>query len=644
MIQLKILFAIIGSACILWADPISPDSWNVRDDQGTGAVILNEVVEIDNDNITRFIQIRILSEKGRSAVSKFKLSRFAENIDGRTILSDGTVIPIQPQKDVVEKRIGEGGYANIVELIPPATTTDCIVELSWSSPTRFDLVHYNNVFNNGFIFKLNIGRAFPVNKMELKLNKYLAVSANMVPFEAKPEKRDVGSMHLFTFRNLPAFEDVPYALDSARHQPYLELFSNPDRDLDLDAHLSVEKFWDLTVKESLIPRHLDRLSIGKSFEGMSREIRQNLSGAPFEQATEIMLRLKQRIVNLDQQTDQEKQVDNHKTKRDAYLFRDLEGMAKRGNGHRWSIFLAFMRILEDARIPYKVGFGSNRNHYQFNPQRRNANIIEEEVLLVDGPDGSPLFLDPSARFSSPGLLPVEMQGSQGLLVDMKQKTWKFITFPIQSALFNRRIYTYHLELGEDSTQIHLEGTFSGAVDQEEKRRLIGLDAMDQQRSVRERLESYNRGASIQRVEVVHAQDTRANLVIKADATVSDEGEHVKTINPFPLMSIPFHLPTTWPENRSERIVLPYALTHLATCTFSLPIGAKLAPVHNMLNENSFGRVAWGVEEKNREVKVVIRIDLKEPMAPPSHYEELRKFMAWVEDAYSQRLVIGKGRS
>jgi len=623
----------------LAAAPIPAEVWSAKEDQGTGAVIVSSRTEVNNDFIDEHLLVRILSEKGKKLISNIKLSETTYNIEGRTVLPDGKEIPFKSGKDFTQKTLGDDGKESVIRLLPPGLTGDCVVEVSWRTPVYF--VNVRQYFAGrrlGFMFRVQLGEPCPVQTMELKVSKLLVANWNIVPFDQKPLVKDSSTTRLFTFQNLPAYEDIPFSQQPSRSIPYLDLYMNTKR-LDRTVNMEFNRFWDAAVKTCFLPYYLEDASKGKYYRALSASLRENLKGSDVEKASEIMMRLEERIRNLDWLTDEEKQKDAREKKDQVYEANDLDEMAKRGSGHGMSIFMTYMQVLQDAGIPFKLALGSNRNKYLFRPENRNVNVLEEAMVAVEGPNHANLFFDPSERFMAPGTLVARVQGSKGMLIDPKKGTWEFIDFPVQAAVFNRSVYNYRLDLKEDTTRVQMETVYGGYEDLLARRRYIGKDASDQRKTLREHLEKQNTAAQVQKAEVLNVQSARDNVTLKIEATFESEEGRQRQVELFPLMDSPIELPATWAETRKDFILVPFAWTRLATCEFKLPKGYRLPPTDNLMQENPFGRVAWIMEEKEGTLKAVLRVDFNEPLATADHYGEFREFMGWVQEAFRRTLVL-----
>ena len=634
--------ALIGST-MLPAASLPKDAWAAKNDQGTGAVILKASVDINNDYIEFYYLYRIVSEKGRSIVSIRTLAADAYSIEGRTILPDGKEVPLKSSKDSITKTLGPDEKLEILKLVPPGVTSNCLVEISWRQPTKFVWVRKYQGYDRSFhwMARVSIGHACPVESFDLDIPTRLHAVWNLTTFDQKPLVKDMSTSRHFTFRNLPAYEEAPFSLNSSRPIPYFDVYMNP-KGLDRGIFSDFDKFWDHAAKNWAVPSLVDHVSKGRHYQALSENLRTNLNGSPVEKASELMMRIGERVRNTHWLTDEEKQKRTKEKGDEDWNERDIDEVAKRGESRGLGIFLIYTQVLKDAGVPFKLAMGSNQYRMQFKPQALNVCMLDEAMVVVQDAKGQRHFFNPSERFLAPGTIMSRLQGSPGLLVDPSSGAREFFNFPVQEAELNRRVFDYKVEVDDEGTRVQMLQTTGGLSDLAARRRFIGKDAAAQMKLLKDSLEERNRNVTIQKVTLTNAQSARQDLSLRVEASLEDEAGRRREINPFPLMNWPIQIPSSWPEQRRDLIFAHNAWTQLATSELRLPKGVRPAPVENFLRENEFGRVAWIMENRTADsVRVVLRVDFREPIAPAQYYAKFREFIAWLQEASSRSLIIEK---
>lgn len=632
------------SSVILPAASLPKDVWAAKNDQGTGAVIIKAAMDVNNDYIQFSYLYRIVSERGKQVVSKLQLSSVAYNIEGRTILPDGKEIPLKSGKDAITKSLGLEEKTEIQKLAPPGMTGNCLVEISWRQPTNFAWLRYLQGYDLSFCWmaRLPIGNPCPVESFEIELQSTLHAVCSLSSFDQKPQVKNSGNSRRFVFANLPAYEEVPFALDPMRPIPSLDIYMNP-KGLDRTSFNDFDKFWDYAAKNWVIPHLVDHVSKGKHYEALSASLRSNLSGSATEKAAELMMRLGERVRNTDWLTDAEKQEKTGEKGREEWNERNINEVAKRRESRGLGIFLIYTQVLKDAGIPFKLAMGANHYRKQFKPQARNVCLLDDAMVVVEGPDGQRSFFDPSERFLPAGTILPRLQGSLGILVDPASGAREFFNFPIQAAELNRRVFDYKLTVDEETAQIRMEQVTGGIPDLLSRRRFIGKDAAEQMKLLKDSLEHQDRNVTIQKVTLADAQSARKDLRLQVEASSEAEPGRRKEVKPFPLMDWPIQSPASWPEQRRDPIFANYAWTQLATSEIRLPKGVRPVPMENFSRENEFGRVVWGIQKRDdATLRVVLRVDFREPLARPQYYAKFREFMGWIQEAAGRTLFIEKG--
>lgn len=620
--------------------PIGPEIWNLTEarTQGTGAVIVERSIKLDDLYWQFTYRIRILSEAGKAITSVMAFPENVKALRGRTVLPGGKVLALDPEKDMVEKLTYARGRARwkAVVAIPPGVTADCVVDVSWREPKAVE----NRWYFGTQVIPLAL--PWPILKEVITIPEPFNYAWSLAGGTVLPDESGK-SPHVFTYRNLPAAGDVPFSLEPLRKIPRLRLYRFPgvlSRFVDKEESV----FWSQTG-ELYYKRFFGKMTYGRAYRTWREAMLKDLPPEPQQAAKELAMRLDSRIRNLSHPTFQEMAEVKKAGLGDWIHSADLDESVEKGRTDVWGMLGLYLQLLTDAQIPHRLLFTADRDDLAFDPRLKDVTQLTEILVAIPQADRPYLWVDPGSRFNAPGLIPLHCQGGQGILFD--PATWKgaWITLPVQGAAYNARRYLCSLDVDESEVRFKLDAAFNGLPEFRERRQYMALEPSAQEKLLRETLEQRDKQVKVARAEVLHATDPRENVTWHAEGSRELEGGRRLAIPPFPCVPMPLAVPTAWPEQRTDPIHLPgLGVTGYAS-TFRIPAGYRLLPSAPIERKNLFGSVVWRQVQRTgkdgEEVGVALKVTVDLLEAPPEKYQDLKDLLSWVQEAMTQAVVLEK---
>ncbi len=612
--------------------PIPKEVWAIKADAipgGKGAMVLEEW-----EGWTGYrIRFRVVSEAGKSEVHVPMADRFRD-FKGRTTYPDGTFVDFNSAKDLTTQTL-KVGYLKLEQqvMVPPGLTADCVV----------DIIVNDNQHQRWDWHIKPILRSIPSQKYTFEAGPY-AGSYQFLPGRGiQPKVTDSGSYRSFEFRDLPADEEVPYALGGALDAPRFVFYQMPWM-VTMSAGEPPEKYWRIVAEKYYKWIYNENLKVGRSYRKLSEQVRKDLPPDPQDAARLLMSRLEKVIQNRSFLTLAERAALQN-VKDQKFNAWDLELIADQGYTSSVGFYYLFTRILLDAGIHPKLGFVCNRDQWIFQFNLRTPYQFADTLVGVESPGKPMVWLDPGNRLLPAGLVSLSYQGTPGMVIDTGSwEPTKFI-FKGDGEQDNMVFREFIWDLGEEED--HLKASFSGTGMPEyfERNRFWEYDKDEQAKRLKDSFASSLKSFQFRKAEVLNALNHSERLYwVVEGAREAEEGRR-RTIEPFPGMPYPLRVPDAWPAQRATAIVLPYAMNFTATSKVLLPRGWRLGTLESLDRKNTFGSVRWStrdIQDGDRSgVEVEYTVNVTRAFAGAAAYEELKTFISWVEEASRRTLVAQK---
>jgi hypothetical protein len=620
---------------------ISDDVWAMKEDPAkghVGAVFLEERLSFRGNHIEHLLRVRILSESGRSAAELPELVPEAYAFEGRTVQRNGTVVPFDNRADMEKRTIKAGGLRDErTVMVPPGVTSDCVVEVKWRESSQESFGPLPASY--GYYAEWVLANRFPTLLASVDFPD--SYEWPFIINDPKGQKGEVArNGRQRTYRDLPPIDDIPFSLGTFHDVPRVLVFWLPS----LLANYQREKpqdFWRLTP--ALWAKEAFKVKTGGDYAALSRKLIEGLPPEPIERAFQLMMLLDARIRNDSARTFEEDAKRSEKASSDRTDPNDLNTAARNGWTSARGMFLLYYSLARDAGLDPTIALVANRDRRFFRPGIYSYSQFDDLLLVVRDQAGKQIWIDPTLRFATPGIIWAGYQGSTAL--ELLPGTWEAreASVPVQSAESNVVYNVFAIDIGEDGDNFTATGTATGHSEWQERRKYRALEQKEQDRVLKEHFGRAVTGATIESASVSHAHESGRNLTWSVKGSVPQEEGRRRIINPFPGLTESLDIPATLPEKRTVPIVLPLLRVHVAQSTIRLPAGYRFLPAPPVVKSNTFGKVTWSAEPKTAdpgsEVVVSMRVELLRIAAPAEAYEELKAFLAWIREAASRTVAL-----
>lgn len=652
----RALFLLSLVSCLLRAGgwpAIPQEVWAMKEDpaQGIrGAVVLEDRMTFRNVMVEYVYRVRILSEAGKAAAEFDEFPDKAHDFEGRTVYPDGREVVFNKRKDFQSKiaaKVGGSEFKRTV-VVPPGLSTDCVVELRWKeSADSNPNPHWVNPLpaRMGLSTEWRLSHPYLTKELIIEVPTSFPWSYQVFPSRSfRPEMSEKGGYRTFTFRDLPAVEEIPYGLAVTRDVPKFTVFFQPEN-LRFYLPKGPEAYWKGAARIYFQDIFSSSLTKGRSYDALLQELSAGLPAEPQAQAFQLLMRLQGRIRNASWPTFEEKEKETKKESEEGYETEDLGAIARAGVTDSTGMTHLYFTLLKDRGLNPKIGAVADRDLRLFQMDHMDVFQFNRHMMIVEEAGKPPLWLDPTLRYSVPGLIHPDFQGTPALVIDPKDWSVGRQVVPVQSQAFNLSTFTYTLDPQEDALGFKMSASFQGYPEFQERTRFMHLEAKEQNRQLKEDLELNLKNASFSRVEVQHAQDPKSNLSLVAEGQLEQEPQRRREIYPFPGMTWPLWIPERWPDVRKDFIVIPYLRTQSATSVFKLPKGYAIGEFIPYERSNRFGKVRWAVihQEGQDDVKVELKVEIASLLEGPDSYDDFRVFLGWVRDVCGRSIYIEKSR-
>ena len=622
--------------------PVPPATWEIREDAKTGiqgAVILDESARYGINDSEFTLRVLILSEAGKAAVQFDPFPSSLDKLEGRTVYPDGHVVEFSKTKDFAEQTVDSNRFSSKQKvLVPPGITAHCILDLHWN---------IRGTYLWGTRFTRSIQRAYPISNLILKLSKMSPMgSVLLVPANMRPVVTEDAGYRIYTFKSLPAMEDLPYSRWGLRTWPRLMCFRQP-RSLYEYLDKTPEAYWNRAV-EVLVKPGFSNLESGRYFKDLEKEILENLPEDPLKKSATILERLNGEIRNLGWMTSAERAA-RTKDQDDEYIHAlDLnEGAKRRWTNRDGMHFLAY-QLLKDANLHPKLMMVTDRDSSSFRYSLMDFYQTDGILIGVPSADGKSVgWLDPSNRFLPMGVVDPSFQGVWGLEIDTDAWTAKPMVMPPQGKETNQRQETYDLTVDEDAIRFRLSSSFKGYEDYLARLPYYKLNGDEASKQLKETWAKDLPGYSITKASILNASDQGKPVSFELEGQKEQDGGRRMTFSPFPGKERPWWVPSSWPQERHENIVMTYRCIYSTDSTIHLPKGWTASAAEPIQYTSKLGTVSWSCVQEHEDGREVLRVhydvQVDSMFLAPSEEGILKAFLSAMEDGWNRTLTVERPR-
>lgn len=639
--------AVLCLAARLWGGsdwpPIPAEVWAIKAGP-KGAVVLEERLRFQAREMETIYRVRIFSEEGRGAAALPDLPKNAQGIKGRTAYPDGREITFDSRKDFAERKVEAGGrdYSQ-VHMVAPGVTSDCVIEVRWRERSDGYLSGLPKRLTDGLYGIWTLGNAYPTQVITVEIAKHFPLAYFVAGGRVgRAEEAERDGFRIITYRNLPAMESIPYAIPPTNGFPRMEIFWQPD-DLNRAVHQGNDGYWTKAFEQVYKGDYEDSVDTGGAFRKLSADLVQGLPEAPQACAKELLKRLETRIKNVSVPTAQEKATLPKDFWTD-YEYKRLDKAAASGMASSRGMRLLYYHLLKAAGIRPKIAKLVDREQSLFNYNHLNAWQFHHDIIGIAEPGKDDLWVDPSNRYASPGVIHPDYQAVPILVFDPQgAKNWKPVmgVLPASKPAFNTRSYAYELHLGEDSDQFEVRAQFGGYPEYSERFRYLSHEAADQSRLLKEAFEKHGKNLVISKALVLDAANPAKPISWEVGGSLERESGRRREVLPFPGMPWPLWVPDKLDVPRSVPIVLPYLMSQVAVSTFEVPHGYRFDPPNELRYGNPFGTVVWTTtyDAQTRKVTIQLSAEVVSITQGSGHWPAFREFLGWIQEACGRTVVL-----
>lgn len=638
---LKPILMVLCSVCLRaggWT-PIPAHVWALKEDAvagGKGAVVVHERIRYGAKHIEYEYQARIFREAGKVCAQFDSLPIDATLLEGRTVYPDGREVLFNSAKDMMSVSLKDAsGESKTKILEPPGLSADCVVELRY----KINPFLWRTFWGE---FRRWILKPVPSLEFQLELESMLPTATLMEFGKFKPEiKRETG-VRTYTFRNLPARESAPFLQRTLLEEPMLAVYSDPEA-LREARRKGPSAFWETLGQEHIRRWYTDDVAKGWSWNGFAKEILAGLpEGDNQVKASEILLRLKERMANAGELTFQEQEKFGKAIREEKANSNSLSDAVKRGWATGRGMYLLAFQLFQDAGLRPRIVYVADR--FDRLVQGSNCNIFQfNHLLLGIDVDRKPLLcLDPEDRTLPNGAVLGKFQGT--LAMEVLSDSWSMVpvAVPEMKASQNLHHYSFKHSLSEGKWELRFDGDFQGLPERAERDNYFKLSPLAQEDFLKKSFEASHKDWVVKKTQVLDATSLRKPLRLSVTAEREYEDGRRIEISPFPGMPSALYIPDDLAPTRQVPISFTYAFTQKAEATITLPEGYKLIPVSGVDQENYFGRVRWEAKPDPASpstVRVTFEVELAERTANEHAYATLLQFFGWLRDAQRRSVIV-----
>lgn len=632
-----------------YGDPIPAQAWEVESDPARGiqdAAYLEHITQLKGLNARHYRLIRILSEEGKKAAT-FEVDReILKMVRGRVIERDGTVTQFERGEDFVTVTTSRSrsGKSQSTLLIPPGLTEDCIVELEWNTRARAGIEVNRNAsrhvirepyfcmrkvidlsqFHTGtfLYFREAVGLKPTIQKNS---NTYLFLEySDVAPSQSHP------------------FENVFFDPETAYVLTYRSFFRREK---------NTSQFWSNYCRTRLRGRY-SSIQSSSSHREWVNILRSNLEADssthpaknPVAAAKETLEALYQRISTTHLLTaDELEEHRNAKTRRAP----NIERIFREGRADAEALTTIYIGTLRQLGIQEKLIFTTSTLRAPLNPEERFVSALNPylPLVLVEQKGQSAVFC-PWEPALAAGQYPSHMQGLLGLFVDPNDD-WahRFDVTPTYGPETNLLQTTYHAQLDEEGTlAFHLKKVGTGNYNKDLTERYYSITDEELSLQLRERWQR-RLGQEYQiediQLEGRHEAQKLAVLTLNASRRINTPRDWLP-ITPFPGSHFALRSPREWLPNRTGPIFLEQPFRRVDTMILKVPANWQLRGQPRWQKSNEVGEVTFLAIQEGETVTIQRTVTLAGHILAAEKQEQLRLFLAWIDEVSNQQIGVLKG--
>ncbi len=577
-----------------WQD-VTEAEWNMVEDSSQNifnAAMIYEKIEVDDNKMsdekcyrTLYRRIRIFNEKGRKwgdvEVPYVSFKQEIEDIQGRTVLPDGTIIELEDQH-IFEKEIvkGKGGKFTQYTFSMPGITDDCIIEYMikycYEFPVGTWIIQKEIVLSKGeyrwkfYTGKYGLGMALAMIHFGLGTPNFLWLNCgpdkSVTHLPSLKESKEM----FFEISNVPPLEEEPYMVPSASVRSKLICYYGSEG--------SPASYWgDGAVNigkwsESFCKKNKQVKEVVESFGDLSTDAEKIASAYNWVQDSLVNLDFDE---ILDDKGKQKKTKDNE----------TADDVIKHGYGTQEDISLIFFDMLREMNIDAKIAYARDRIDDLFVYEAKFWQF-DASFVAIPNEQNSYDFYAPGHIYAELGMVPWFYEGVNTLLAGANIN---FCPIPFTSPEKNTVNRYYELQLNDD---LEISGRISTRLTGQDARELRIIlhdeDSSAYEELMREEYKELFAGATLDSFTIENRNNINEPLKLSSNveyAALTTQGNRLllKPFDYFTEAENPFYA-----QERKQAILFEHSFQLREGAQFQLPEGWS---IEAMPNDTIFANLA-----------------------------------------------------
>jgi hypothetical protein len=637
-------------------EPIPPSVWEIKADPAkkiNDAVILNDFTKFTLTRTERYLRVLILNENGKEAAEIVDPTGTLKLIAGKVTNAQGQVTSFDKNEDLVEvlshKRGSRSEYKRI--LVPPALVAPCVVEIVWYEAAE------EGIPTDEFTMRYDVRRPYYAQKVQYVIdptalrdsgNYYTTRFTwyggnNTIPFEQSEKKKAT----ILTWTDVPPAAYQPYgAAAFDKIQAYVLSYRTLPNQVNDPA-----RFWR-DFSQMIYKPQLDiKFRGGGDHSEWLKSLKSRLPEDHIEALALVASEFRNRYHPHDLLPPEKRaRYKDHDLKTsDKVLYREI---AKHGFARAFLIPRLFYTVLRDLDLEPKIVLANSFYGHPFNPNEMNIMTLNQfyPSFGYQKEDGTWFLVNPGYAEYDPGETPPRYQGTNALVIDTANG-WAVATaaIPRKPASAHRTQRTYEATMSEDLTvkqtmKAEVSGEFSARL----RRTYFSLVDEEKSEYLKSDFERYLPAGSDISASSFQNMDTLGEslgyTITWETKFLGDDPNNWIFYRPFTGSYTPLRNDDIWTKDRTQPVVLNHAFDNYDKATLTVPAGFTLRGNPSWQKQNGVGTVILQAQQQGQTIVVERRIVLAVDVIGQEHANQVREFLAWVDEAEDQRLAIVRSQS
>ena len=386
-----------------------------------------------------YVRLKVLTEKGKEYADQEISYEGAEfkifGVEGRTIHSDGTVIPFsgKPYQKVLDKAGKEKYKATVFTL--PDVQVGSILEYRYVLSYESNLVVSPRWYLQGPLYIRKAHYQFIPSEHELQdghggVMQGRVAYASFLPQGASISYSPAGKFYTLDVEKIPAFPDEEF-MPPSHNYCFRALFYYTIAKTANEYWANEGKYWS---------KNVDRFIDASKLSGAANEI-----VAPADTPEQKLKKIYAAVMKLEN-TSFTREHTGAEDKAEGIKVRTAADVWEQKRGNRDELTRLFVGLARAAGMKAYVGIVTNRDRNLFLPDYLEMGQLDDDIAIVQI-DGKDQFFDPGERYAEYGQLHWKHTITQG--IRQMDKGAGLFTTPVPGYQSSSRARNAYLEIQPD---------------------------------------------------------------------------------------------------------------------------------------------------------------------------------------------------